>query len=336
MRAESELPAFWSVPRRHPPVRAPAKLDAEVVVVGAGLTGLATARELLVRRPGLDLAVVEAGQVGSGASGASGGIALDGTAVGELPEFDGCLAALTRVVKEERIDVELDLSGCWVVRHNQAAEGSPIRWDDSGLLEVAEREPGGPVDVGALLGGLFHAVERRGGRVYEETPLTELPRARQIVLAADAAGLALAGIEVPLTVRSTYAIAFDGVDFEAAGWGERRAFYTGDLPYLWGRPLSEHGAMFGGGWSALGDAVEGRACLERLEARVRGLHAAFAAVRVTERWGGPMSFTSDWAPVFGRIRNVHYAAGYAGHGVALAFRVAERIADAVMAELAGA
>jgi glycine/D-amino acid oxidase-like deaminating enzyme len=45
-----------------------------------------------------------------------------------------------------------------------------------------------------------------------------------------------------------------------------------------------------------------------------------------------MSFTSDWEPVFGRIENVHYAAGYAGHGVALAFRVAERIADAVLAD----
>src|SRR4030095_15583238 len=101
----------------------------------------------------------------------------------------------------------------------------------------------------------------------------------------------LAGIEVPLTVRSTYAIAFDGVDFEAAGWGERRAFYTGDLPYLWGRPLAGHGAMFGGGWSELGDVVEGRACLERLEARVRGLHPAFPPARAPHGRGRPTSVT---------------------------------------------
>jgi glycine/D-amino acid oxidase-like deaminating enzyme len=287
----------------------------------------------LARRPGLDLTLVEAGQIGSGASGASGGIALEGTAVGDHPDFGGCLAALERVVREEQIDGELDLSGCWVVRHNQRAKASPIEWNDAGLFQVVDREPGGPVDVGALLGGLFLAVERRGGRVYENTPLSELPRASQIVLAADAAGLALAGVDIPLTTRITYALALEGLDFEAAGWGERRAFYTGDLPYLWGRPLSGQRAMLGGGWSAPGDEAERREVLARLEERARGLHPAFAAARITERWGGPMSFTSDWQPVFGRIKNVHFAAGYAGHGVALAFRVAERIADAVLVEL---
>ena len=335
MSAEAGRESFWAIRRPHAPVRAPAKLDAEVVVVGAGLTGLATARELLARRPGLDLAVVEAASVGSGASGASGGIALEGTAVGEHPDFNGCLAALERVVREERIDCKLDLSGCWVVRHDEAARASPIAWNDSGLLQVVDREPGGPVDVGALLSGLFQAVERRGGRVYEGTPLTELPVARQIVLAADAAGLALARVDVPLAVRSTYALALDDLDFEAAGWGERRAFYTADLPYLWGRPLSERRAMLGAGLSAVGDLVEGQACLARLEARVRALHPAFAAARVTHRFSGPMSFSSDWQPVVGQIKNLHFAAGYAGHGVALAFRVAERIADAVLSERFG-
>jgi 2-polyprenyl-6-methoxyphenol hydroxylase-like FAD-dependent oxidoreductase len=43
----------------------------DVLVVGAGLTGLATA--LMLRREGLDVAIVESGEVGGLASGANTG-----------------------------------------------------------------------------------------------------------------------------------------------------------------------------------------------------------------------------------------------------------------------
>jgi glycine/D-amino acid oxidase-like deaminating enzyme len=320
----------WRIERPHDPVRAPEGLEAEVVVVGAGLTGLATARELLGRRPGLDLAVVEARLVGGGASGASGAIVLEGTAGDDLPELTGCLAALERVVRVEQIACALELDGCWVVGRSKPIAPSPIAWNDSGALRVIGSEPGGAVDAGALLGGLWRAVEQRGARVFEQSPIEQPPRARAVVMAADAAGLRLAGLAGAVTERWTFAIALDSVDFAALGWADRRPFYTGDLPYLWGRALPGARAIIGGGLGPVGDLHEARALFARLEARVHALHPALAAARVTHRWAGPISFSRDWQPVIGRVENVHYAGGYAGHGVALAFRVAERIADAVL------
>jgi len=60
----------------------PARVD--VAVVGAGFAGLAAAWELA--RRDVSVAVLEAGRIGAGASGRSGAIALEGTAVGELPD----------------------------------------------------------------------------------------------------------------------------------------------------------------------------------------------------------------------------------------------------------
>ncbi len=47
--------------------------DADVVIVGAGFTGLWTAYELLVRDPSLDVVIIEAEIAGFGASGRNGG-----------------------------------------------------------------------------------------------------------------------------------------------------------------------------------------------------------------------------------------------------------------------
>ncbi len=61
-------------------------VDADVAIVGAGLTGLWTARELLVRDPGLRVRVLERDQVGAGASGRNGGW-CSGLLPVELPEL---------------------------------------------------------------------------------------------------------------------------------------------------------------------------------------------------------------------------------------------------------
>lgn len=74
----------------------------DVVVVGAGLTGLATA--LMLRREGLDVAVVEAGEVGGLASGANTGklTVLQGAVLSSLRRHHS--ARLTRAYAEANLD----------------------------------------------------------------------------------------------------------------------------------------------------------------------------------------------------------------------------------------
>ncbi len=73
-----EEACFWLA--RHPVPAGPAlagEQSADLVVVGAGLTGLWTAIHLRQLDPGLDVAIVEAGRVASGASGRNAGILSD-------------------------------------------------------------------------------------------------------------------------------------------------------------------------------------------------------------------------------------------------------------------
>ncbi len=166
----------WTVdlelPRREPPER------CEVAVVGGGLAGLATARALAKR--GVDVALLEAGRIGAGASGRSGGLVLDDTSAGPLAGVEGCLAALERIVTDERIDCELALPGCWELVHD--AE-SPIWRDGEGTLSIGSTVPGGTVHCGKLLAGLdfhntrlkrrfFSKIKFRQIELFEETGIT--------------------------------------------------------------------------------------------------------------------------------------------------------------------
>ncbi len=75
------LPIYYDTQGGEPPLGAPpleGDLDAEVVVVGGGLAGLAVALSLAER--GVAAVVLEAGQVGDGASGRNGGFVQVGWA----------------------------------------------------------------------------------------------------------------------------------------------------------------------------------------------------------------------------------------------------------------
>ena len=83
MSARGEAPAeeacYWlarSKDAASPPLTGPT--DADVVIVGAGLTGLWTAFHLLAMEPGLDVAILEQGRAAGGASGRNAGILGEG------------------------------------------------------------------------------------------------------------------------------------------------------------------------------------------------------------------------------------------------------------------
>ena len=101
----------------------------DVVIVGAGYTGLSAARQLA--RAGVSVAVLDRGQVGSGASSRNAGQVLTGLKldVGTLVSTYGeararelfeisreAMASLERVVADDQIDCDLERTG-----HLQAA-----------------------------------------------------------------------------------------------------------------------------------------------------------------------------------------------------------------------
>src|SRR5580704_2706686 len=72
--------------------------NPEVAIIGGGLTGTSTALHLA--RRGIRCVVYEAGLIADGASGRTGGLVLEGTAVGIKEDVDASVPGLARVVAD--------------------------------------------------------------------------------------------------------------------------------------------------------------------------------------------------------------------------------------------
>jgi glycine/D-amino acid oxidase-like deaminating enzyme len=198
------------------PARRPALTGAvscDLVVVGAGFTGLWTALLAKEQDPSLDVLVLEAGAVGGQASGRNGGICMasltHGFAQGaELfpAENDRLLALGTENLEQlgdtiRRLGIEcgweatgeLEIASApWQVDglrelYEQArAAGIPGEWLDGEDLRAEIKSPtycGGwwhkdsaIADPARLAWGLARACEERGVRIREGTPVTSLGR----------------------------------------------------------------------------------------------------------------------------------------------------------------
>ena len=75
----------WTAP--HAPASVPLPRSCEVLVVGAGVTGLSAA--LALASEGRDVVIVDR-RFGSGAACRSGGIIVGDTLIGPAPGFEGC------------------------------------------------------------------------------------------------------------------------------------------------------------------------------------------------------------------------------------------------------
>jgi gamma-glutamylputrescine oxidase len=252
----------------------------DFAIVGGGFSGLSAAAWLGRLAPGRSVVVLEAGSLGDGASGRTGGMALADTAAGKLPGLGEVLAGYKKILRDFRIESRLRLPGVWELGHfapatessGPAGKPSPISWSDSGELKVVRRVPGGAVDPGKVVAGLARAAERTGAQIVEHAGVRSIDfskplrlhvryklrgrirqkeiLAEQILLATNAFSLGLSGLRAAAAPKLTMALAtapLSAAQLKATGLSSRRPFYTIDLPYLWGRLLDSNGVIFGAG-----------------------------------------------------------------------------------------
>jgi glycine/D-amino acid oxidase-like deaminating enzyme len=209
--------AFWledtaddMTPR--PPLEGPRTTD--VAVVGAGFTGLWTARELLRRDPSLDVLVIEARTAGFGASGRNGAWLSPGIAVTNRELVRRSSPAVARATvqairdtvrvvadscAEDGIDAQVRMGGTLRVAIGAQEASMPAATlaaarqlgieDDLEVLDaeqLAERvriadargalrdRNGAAVHPGRLVRGLARTVERLGGSIVEDTRVTDV------------------------------------------------------------------------------------------------------------------------------------------------------------------
>jgi glycine/D-amino acid oxidase-like deaminating enzyme len=343
---------------------------ADFAVVGAGFTGLAAAAWLRTLAPEGSVVVLEAGRIGSGASGRTGGLVLSETAAGGLPGLGDVLAGFENILRTLRVDCDLELPGAWEIARNERAEKSensrplrgpsPIEWKDSGVLRAISVVPGGTLDPGKQASGLARAAVRSGARVLEnvkvqqvswsDTPELQLAegrlRANKILFATNALSNNLSALDSIIYPKLTLAARTSPLtqkQIQAVGLAERRPFYTVDFPYLWGRLCSDNSIVWGAGLvdppesgdlEAI-DVSEGQAArmFESFERRIHGLHPALAHATFTHRWGGPIAFRKSFRPVFARhpaSPNAVVLGVFAGHGVALSVYLGAWAAEALL------
>jgi gamma-glutamylputrescine oxidase len=330
-------------------------MHVDLAVIGAGFTGLATAHYALQNFPGWRVAVFESQHVGAGASGRTGGLVLEDTAVGPLAGVGDCIATLQDLVHTQSLDCDLQISACWEIGRHHGLPTSPIQWADHGTLRVVKVIPGGAFDPRKFLAALAEVVQQAGGDIFEQAPITNLTmttsgpvqlaiadktvHAARVVFATNAFCLGLVGLHEWAEGVHTIAVATEPLAdtvLETIGWGTRTPFYTLDTPYLWGRVTVEGRLVIGAGLTGRGqvdtarvDAAEAVPLYHSLEQRIRGLHPALQHLRMTHRWMGPLCMTADGKPVISSLDaqgRVFLATGYRGHGVALSVRVGKLLA----------
>lgn len=333
----------------------PEKDGYDIAVIGAGFTGLSCALHVIAASPGASVVLLEAGEVGNGASRRSGGMVLDHTAGGPHPDFENCIDYFENFINSRGISCGFRRTGCFEVARTGGESSSPIAWEDSGTVKVSRRIGGGTVDPAKLLYGLADSAGMKKIEIRTNAPVREIEpgsgsvvvsgmqhslHASAVILATNAISLGLPGVEGTISPCMTLAIAASGVDRAAAqraGWPDKTPFFTTDFPYLWGRDGLNDGIVMGAGLVFEGEAesIDAGYVQEQfrsLESRIRSMHPAFGAMNVTHRWAGPIALTSDMKPLIRVIedKKIVYAGAYAGHGVAQSIK-----AGALVAKLLG-
>ena len=210
----------WSriLPPRAPKPALTDEVRADWVVVGAGFAGLAAARRLAENRPNDRIALIEAQEVGEGASGRNSGFAIDlphniGSSLEELDgsqRFMGLARAavdyLDKQIADHAIDCDWSRRGKYhaAVSEKGVAQvlepfakelealGEPYRWVDKDDLvgEIgtpyftrAVYTPGGALmNPAALTRGLAGSLPTNV-TLYEHSPVTEVDYRNGVTLA---------------------------------------------------------------------------------------------------------------------------------------------------------
>jgi glycine/D-amino acid oxidase-like deaminating enzyme len=370
-------------------------IRADVAILGAGFTGLWTAYHLLQREPSLDVCVVEAEIAGFGASGRNGGWCFSGFPVspGTLKERYGLDAAravslamydsvddVGRVCQAEGIDAhyakggaleiaraEYDLPKLEEMYEEFRATGLEDHYQ---LLDAAQTEErmrveraagsfwdkeGAAVQPARLARGLARAVERHGGKIYEQTRVTDyipgpLPRldttrgnisAHTIVLAGEAYLSQLPKLRrqiMPMTSHIVVTEPLSDEHWAQIGW-ERREVVGGFGTHGGYLQHTADGRIAFGPYrgqypfnSKITDALDRKeAIFEHARISTLDWFPMLRGVRFTHSWGGVFGVPRDHMPVMAYDRQTGVAAGYGytGEGVATANLSGRVLADLI-------
>lgn len=317
--------SFWVARGREPsgpPLRG--EHEADLAIVGAGVTGLSAALHALLRSPGLRVAVLEARYAGFGATGRSGGILGDGTEMGTPPGTEDNVRFVLDLI--ERLQIGCDL----------------------------ERAPVTQLDPYRYAVGLKRAAQERGAAVHEGSRVLSIEdgaavtlRGDGFVLRAPKAIVAANGYTPKLGVASarlfpahTAAAVTGPVPREILRDvpGSIHVMTSGEM-YMWGRKAPGGRVLVGAGARYVYDNglsyAGGGLLFPALHRCLARSFPALASYPFQHAWTGPMGCTADQEPIIGTAGtgdSIIYCGGYTGHGLAMGTKAGSWLAGMVHGE----
>lgn len=354
----------------------------DVVVVGAGYTGLSAARRLALA--GARVLVVDRGGIGFGASSRNAGQVLTGLRVGPATLVStygesrarelfragtDAIAHLERLLADESIECDYERVG-HVVAAAKPAHFAEFQEEQRLLARVFDhpvtlvprgdqrRELGSDAYHGLLVdersaalnpakyvNGLARAAVRAGACIATGVGVERLERDGSGWRVGTSAGAVEAGDVVAATDSYTTA-AFPALqrrlvpigssiivteplshDLAAAVLPTRRTAFDSKHFLFYFRLTPDQRLLFGGRaeFSQPDEAGTNRAGAI-LHRGMASVFPALAGVRIDYVWSGSVAFTRDQLPHAGRLDGMWFAAGYCGHGIAMATFLGDLVA----------
>jgi len=387
---------FWTQSKEpravHPAVAG--DLTADVVIVGAGYTGLATAYHLKTAEPSLKVAVLDAETTGFGASGRNAGfiMTLFGASSGLMKSLHGkeklaaahsymesAIDALEAMVNEHKIDCDFERSGFLKVATSPAYErrikyeielfhsigAKGFEWLDAAQVAARVRSPTfmgacwephcgllNPVKwvdalrrlavaCGAKLyeGTRVETVAREGGKFRVATPGGTVT-AEKVVFATNGYTHLIPGLaskQVPAFAYIVVTERLSEAQRASIGWAGREGIEDGRNFMHFYRLTPDNRILAGGGPGLVpyGGNMDHDAypkAWAHLERFITATFPQLSGIRITHRWGGAFSVTSDSTPQIGTLHGgaAVYSIGCTGHGVAMTHMNGRIIRDLVL------
>jgi glycine/D-amino acid oxidase-like deaminating enzyme len=361
----------------------------DVVVIGAGYTGLSAARTLAKR--GVTVAVLEANTIGWGASSRNGGMVLTGMKldVGTLAKRYGMeltrrmyadsLASIDlveQIVREETIACDFSRCGHLEVACKQshfdsyARSAEVIAKEFNHELRIVPRrhlgaEIGSSIYFGGMVdetsaginparyvSGLAGAALKAGACIYENARVQEIASTTQngvggfdiktangnifsrevLVATSGYTSSATPALQKKIIPIGSFIITTERLpESLAKELSPRNRMIYDSKHYLYYYRLTPDNRMLFGGRAAF--FPETKNTIRRsADILRRGMVKVFPQLRdakVEHAWGGTLDFCFDTMPHAGQLDGIHYALGYAGHGVAMATYLGQKMAEKI-------
>lgn len=372
----------------NPPLQGDLKVD--VVIIGAGFTGLSAAYNLRKDDQGLSVAVLESEVVGFGASGRNGGFSM--TLFGLEPAVTKALFGHQRTVEAHRymersVDYVDELvkqhhiqSDYWYPGFLRAATTSGyvkrIQTDleiltsmgISGITWIDADQIKQEVNSARFLGGwweprsallnpakqvreLKRIALEQGAKIFESTPVLEIRRdhdfnlitpegrviAGKVIFATNAYSHLIPQLRRKQVPAFTHMVVTEPLNSEqlgAIGWANRQGIEDArNLVHYFRLTIENRIAMGGSDVSlAYGGNMErdlNPRTFADLERDIVWLFPHLEGIKITHRWGGPVSVPLQMAPAIGFLGDERaiYSLGCVGHGVSMTHLNGRTLAD---------